>query len=89
MGAILFVIYNNQSKKIHELSIINDSHRSKVTGVIFDYIANISVVRLFNSHKQESKLQKDYLTNHAQSSIDLYIQKPKLQAYSNLALVAL
>lgn len=89
MGAILFVIYNNQSKKIHELSIINDSHRSKVTGVIFDYIANISVVRLFNSHKQESKLQKDYLTNHAQSSIDLYIQKHKLQAYSNLALVAL
>lgn len=89
MGAILFTIYYNQSKKILDLSKTNDSHRSKLTGIIFDYIANISLVRLFNSHKQESKLQKDYLTNHAQSSIDLYIQKHKLQAYSNLVLVAL
>jgi len=89
LGAILYLIYNNQSKKIHALSKTNDSHRSKVTGVIFDYIANISLVRLFNSQKQESQLQKDYLTTHTQSSIDLYIQKHKLQAYSNLILVGL
>jgi len=89
LGAILYVIYNNQSKKIHELSKTNDSHRSKVIGVVFDYIANISLVRLFNSQKQEAQLQKDYLTNHAQSSIDLYIQKHKLNSYSNLVLVGL
>jgi ABC-type multidrug transport system fused ATPase/permease subunit len=89
LGAILYLIYSNQSKKIHELSKTNDSHRSKVTGIIFDYIANISLVRLFNSQKQEAKLQADYLTNHTQSSIDLYIQKHKLNSYSNLVLVGL
>lgn len=89
LGAVLYIIYNNQSKKIHAFSKTQDSHRSKVTGIIFDYIANISLVRLFNSQTQEAQLQKDYLTNHTQSSIDLYIQKHKLQAYSNLILVGL
>lgn len=89
LGSILYIIYNNQSKKIHNLSKTNDRHRSKVTGIIFDYIANISLVRLFNSQKQEAKLQSDYLTSHTQSSIDLYIQKHKLYSYSNLVLVGL
>jgi len=88
-GFILNLIYQDQSKKIHSLSNLNDQHRSKLTGIIFDYIANISLVRLFNTQAQEHRLQTKHLDQHNQSSIDLYIQKHKLNSYSNLVLAIL
>lgn len=89
LAAVLYALYTNQSHKIHTKAINNNKADSKLTGIIFDYIANISVVRLFTSQNQESQMQATYLDKQSNTSIALWIQKHKLQSYSNFVLLGL
>jgi len=75
--------------KIKNLSIVCTSKGSIFKGRLFDYIGNISLVRLFNIFNIESrKTQKD-LSSYMDSSINLYVQKHKFNLYGSFILIFL
>jgi len=86
---LILWLYKNQVKKISDFSEINTQNRSIFIGRLFDYISNISLVRLFNTFKVETFRTKKDLKNYMDSSIDLYVQKHKFNLYGNFLLIFL
>jgi len=86
---LLLWLYKVQTFKIKNLSVECTSKGSVFKGRLFDYIANISLVRLFNIFGIESRKTNKDLKNYMNSSIDLYVQKHKFNLYGSFILIFL
>ena len=83
---LLSFLYKNQTSKIRELSVVNNTTGSIFKGRIFDFLANISVVRLFNVYKEEDLNLEKFHETYKKASISLYIQKHKFNLYGSFLL---
>jgi len=86
---LLYFLFKNQTSKIKHLSVINNTTGSTFKGRMFDYLGNISLVRLFNIYKEEDRNLEKYHETYKKASISLYIQKHKFNLYGSFLLLFL
>ena len=86
---LLLLLYKVQTLKIKNLSSICTSKGSIFKGRLFDYIGNITLVRLFNIFKIENRKTQKELRSYMDSSINLYVQKHKFNLYGSFILIFL
>ena len=68
-GFVIYAIYKYFMPKIKEINVVNQRIKSKSFGFLFDYMANIKLVKNFNLEKREMNRFKDVFSEYENSTI--------------------